>query len=63
MSDLCIKCEGPVCGRRHAISCDSYDPLDIIYPTKKETHHLELINSHEGNKWCALYISAKVEFY
>ena len=30
---------------------------------KKETHHLELINSHEGNKWCALYISAKVEFY
>ena len=23
MSDLCIKCEGPVGGRRHAISCDS----------------------------------------
>ena len=45
------------------ISSPHYDPLAIIYPTKKETHHLELINSHEGNKWCALYISAKVEFY
>ena len=45
------------------VSVMHYDPLAIIYPTKKETHHLELINSHEGNKWCALYISAKVEFY
>ena len=44
------------------VSVMHYDPLAIIYPTKKP-HHLELINSHEGNKCCALYFSAKVEFY
>ena len=30
-------------------------PMDpkysIIYPTKKETHHLELLNSQEDHKW------------
>ena len=45
------------------VSVMHYDSLAIIYPTKKEMHHLELINSHEGKKLCALYISAKVEFY
>ena len=36
--------------------------LQNVYPTKKETHHLELFNSQEDHKGKAslVYISAKV---